>query len=263
MVDNSEMVSEFDTAGRHWVNADGFLAGLHRVNLFVGGYGSGKSEIAVNFTISLVREGKKVSIADLDIVNPYFRSREARGVLEKEGVEIFLPALTMAASDLPLIQPEVRGALKNSDGLFVLDVGGDPVGARVLASFADVLVPGEYDLFFVLNSRRPFTGTAEEVVQLINEIEIAAGIGVTSLVVNSHLIDETNADIIDEGITLAQEVVRKIGKSIGFVALERRLTKEFDFSRCPYPVLLIDRVLLKPWEIAGKQAPELLKLRGE
>jgi hypothetical protein len=250
-----------DKGGRcRWFNARDFLAGLRRINLFAGGYGSGKSEIAVNFALSLAEQGRQVAIADLDIVNPYFRSREARTVLESRGVRVLMPPVSMMETDLPMIGPEIKGALANEDSYLVLDLGGDPVGARVMASLNSGLNREEYNGFFVLNSRRPFSGTVEEVEGLISGIEAAAGLPITQLVVNSHLIDETSAAVISEGIELAEKVSQQLNKPVGFVVVERRLSAELKLERINYPVLVLDRLLLKPWEQAELLGPQRFKI---
>lgn len=245
---------------KRWFNADGFLSSLRRVNIFCGGYGSGKSEIAVNFAISLREEGKGVSIADLDVVNPYFRSREARKLLEGLGINVLVPPEEVMASDLPMLQPEIKGALFAGEGFVVLDLGGDPVGARVMATIASGIEPFGFNCFFVLNSRRPFTRTVKEVVELIKEIENSSGLQITHIVVNSHLIEETTSLVIEEGIELAEMVGLKTGKPIGFVALEQRMLEDFAFEMCPYPVLVIERLLLKPWEKGEGLGPQRFRI---
>uniref|UniRef100_A0A7V3PUG8 Cobalamin biosynthesis protein CbiA n=1 Tax=candidate division WOR-3 bacterium TaxID=2052148 RepID=A0A7V3PUG8_UNCW3 len=247
-------------AGARWFNASEFLSGLRRINLFAGGYGSGKSEIAVNFALSLAEEGRQVAIADLDIVNPYFRSREARAVLEARNIRVLMPPVTMMETDLPMLGPEIKGALVNEDGYLVLDLGGDPVGAKVMASLRNGINSDNYCGFFVLNSRRPFSSTVDEVRGMIRGIEGAAGLPITELVVNSHLIDETSAEVIKEGIKLAEGVSQVTNKPVGFVVVERRMLKEVAPENIPYPVLILDRQLLKPWERAELLGPKRFKI---
>ncbi len=246
--------------GEFWVNADGFLINLRRVSLFCGGYGSGKSEVAVNFAVSLAEMGKQVVIADLDIVNPYFRSREARAVLASYGVRVLAPDSTVMESDLPIISPEIKGAIVAGVEFVVLDLGGDPVGARVLSSIEEIKDQADFNSFFVLNSRRPFTRTVEQVWRLMLGIEESAGVPVTHIVVNSHLIEETDESVVREGIELAEAVSRLSGKPIGFVVVERKLFNHFTSDVGPYPVLVIDRMLLKPWEKPEKLGPAKFRI---
>ncbi|UCG42249.1 MAG: cobalamin biosynthesis protein CbiA [candidate division WOR-3 bacterium] len=234
-----------------WIGAEALLAGLKRVNVFCGGYGSGKTEVAVNFALHLSEEGRKVRIADLDIVNPYFRSREVRAALRARGIEVLVPEERLVNADLPIVSPEVKGALESGDQSVVLDLGGDPAGARVMASLSGGWEDGDYDGLLVVNSRRPFTGTADAVVKVIADIEAASGMRIGKLVVNSHLIDQTDRAVIEEGIRLAEEATGSSAATIAFVAVERRTLEDFDAEGCGYPVMVLDRMMLKPWENVG------------
>ena len=259
-----------------WFNADGFLSGLRRINIFCGGFGSGKTEVAVNFSLRMRELGRRVSIADLDIVNLYFRSREVREQLRGQGIEVLVPGGALADADLPVIVPEVKGAIEgqsskpesrmtietrspndaNGEGrtakgavpLVVLDLGGDPAGAKVMASIAEGMRPEDYSGLFILNSRRPFTATVEAAKRMMDGISAAARISVDRIVVNSHLIDETTAAVIEEGIALGEELARATGARIALVAVQRVMLDRFDAERCRYPVIVLDRLMLKPWE---------------
>jgi len=256
--------------GANWFNAEGFLSELRRVNIFCGGFGSGKTEVAVNFSLRMRELGRRVSIADLDIVNLYFRSREVREQLRSQGIDVLVPSEALVNADLPIIVPEVRGAIEgNAEGrtpnaevapvkspvsnvqsppLVVLDLGGDPAGAKVMASLAGAMQPEDYSALFVLNSRRPFTATVAAAQEMMDGISGAARIKVDRIVVNSHLIDETTAAVINEGISLGEELARKTGARIAFVAVQRALLDRFDAAGCRYPVMVLDRLMLKPWE---------------
>jgi len=130
----------------------------------------------------------------------------------------------------------------------VLDLGGDPAGAKVMASIAEGMRPGDYSGLFVLNSRRPFTATVEAAKRMMDGISSAAKIGVDRIVVNSHLIDETTSAVIEEGIALGEELSRATGAAIAFVAVQREMLERFDAAGCRYPVMVLERLMLKPWE---------------
>lgn len=231
-----------------WLNADALLGSVRQLNIFCGGYGSGKTEVAVNFALAMAGLGREVSVADLDIVNPYFRSREVRAQLREQGIEVLVPGEELVNADLPVIQPEIRGAIESRRRTVVLDLGGDPVGARVMRSIAARLEPGSYSGFFVLNSRRPFTADRAGACRMMAEIEAASGLGITDIVVNSHLVDETTPEVIEEGIALAREVAAETGTRVAFVTIARALVGHFDAAACGCPVLVLDRRMLKPWE---------------
>lgn len=221
--------------------------------LFVGNYGSGKTEVAVNFSIHAAQAGQRVRIADLDLVNPYFRCREAREAMEAHQIEVILPDAEYLHADLPILVPSVKGMIQQPDGLAVLDVGGDDVGATVLASLRSVFPEGGYDLLLVVNRSRPFTDTAEGVRRIKGEIEAAARMAVTGLVANTHLMDDTTAELIHEGLDLTREVGEACELPVAFVTAEEWLVEELDEERLGgIPVLPIRRRLLPPWRRGGQ-----------
>jgi MinD-like ATPase involved in chromosome partitioning or flagellar assembly len=163
--------------------------------VIVGGYGSGKSEVAVNLARHLAKsQPEPVAIADLDIVNPYFRSREAMKVLDAMNVKSIVPPGAQFYADLPIILPQIKGAIEKNEGKLLLDAGGDDVGARVLSSLSDAFVEGTYDMFLVLNANRPFTSTMDGCVKMINSIEQAARLKFTGLISNTHMMDDSTVD---------------------------------------------------------------------
>jgi len=170
-----------------------------RILLIVGNYGSGKTEVAVNLAIHLAAQ-QSVSIVDLDIVNPYFRCREAREEMEGFGIRVINPDGDYHAADLPIILPEIRGAVLKGDGKLILDVGGDDVGARVLSSLADVFAGQTYNMLQIVNAKRPFTGTVDGCLKIGSEIEAASRLRITGLVSNSHLLEETDAQTVLDGV---------------------------------------------------------------
>lgn len=134
-----------------------------RIRIVTGHYGSGKTEFVVNYAIELAKQGKNVAIADLDVVNVYFRSREKAEMLEALGIKVISGALGHNANlDLPAISAGVLGPLQDDSYDLILDIGGDSVGARVLARYKNMLVDGSYDLFCVFNGNREQTGTPKE-----------------------------------------------------------------------------------------------------
>lgn len=222
-----------------------------RVVLVVGNYGSGKTEVSVNLAIQLSRR-QTVSVADLDIVNPYFRCREARDEMERYGIRVINPTGDYHAADLPIILPEIRGAVQSEEGCVILDVGGDDVGARVLSSLADLFDERAYVMLQVVNARRPFTDTVEGCLKIRQEIEAASRLQVTGLVSNTHLMDETAADLISEGFDLATAVGREAGLPVAFVTADESLGREVEDGVGDCPVLRIRRRMLPPWKLKSK-----------
>lgn len=224
---------------------------LSRVTIFIGNFGSGKTEVAVNFALTLANVRPKLpqlSIVDLDIVNPYFRCREACEELDAAGIGTVFPKGEFKWADLPIILPEVKGVLENKDGLAVLDVGGDDIGARILSSLSDSIDKKECDVLFVLNISRPFTSDAKGATKMMNEVSEAGGIPITGLAVNPHLIQETAPELIYKGILMAEEVSKQTNIPIRFVSAIDEMIKELDLSKIGHPVLSLKRRMLKPWE---------------
>lgn len=219
-----------------------------RVVLIVGNYGSGKTEVAVNLAIRLRRQ-QPVSIADLDIVNPYFRCREARGEMESLDIRVINPEGDYVAADLPIILPEIRGVIQRGEGTLILDVGGDDVGARVLGSLADVFADRPYEMLQVLNAKRPFTETVEGCVKIKVEIEASSRLRVTGLVSNTHLLEDTDPATVLEGLRLAREVSQTAELPVAFVTVNESLRDEFDAQAAGCPVLWIRRRMLPPWKL--------------
>ena len=219
-----------------------------RVVLIVGNYGSGKTEVAVNLAIRL-SEQRSVSIADLDIVNPYFRCREARSEMEGFGIRVINPEGEYQAADLPIILPELRGAVQKGDGTLIFDVGGDDVGARVLGSLADVFTARPYTMLQVLNTKRPFTDTVEGCLKIGREIEAASRLRITGLVSNTHLLEETDTPTILEGLRLAREVGKTAELPVSFMTANEDLRGGFDTEEAGCPILWIKRRMLPPWKL--------------
>jgi hypothetical protein len=224
-----------------------------RVIIFAGGYGSGKTEVAVNYAIYLARQGRlPLNIIDLDIVNPYFRSREAARPLKELGINVIIPEGERCSADLPIILPQVKGAIENQSERVILDVGGDDVGARVMSSMADAFKPGDYEMLFVLNANRPFTSDLESSLKMKTEIETACRLKFTGLVSNTHLIDETDEDTILKGLNLAGEISKAAGIPIKFISAKADVLDKIKPEVLNCPVLPLERYMLKPWELKSK-----------
>lgn len=229
--------------------------------LFTGNYGSGKTEVSVNVVSSIATSGEKVVIADLDLVNPYFRCREARQPLEDLGVKVVAPSGDYHDADLPILLPEVRGAIANSELVTVLDVGGDNVGATVLSSLPDVFRNRDYTMYFVLNQNRPFTDTVDGALRFMDEIEAASRLKVGAIAGNTHLMEETDLEMVKNGADFCSEVAEKRGVPLVFVtapvdqlkavgyASEDELENQHPVYRddFPAPILPLKRIMLPPW----------------
>jgi hypothetical protein len=191
-----------------------------RITIVVGHFGSGKTEIAVNGALSLAGAGQAVSLVDVDLVKPYFRTREARDLLAGLDIEVVAPDGENATADLPIVLPRVRTLCRDEGRRVILDAGGDDTGARVLGSLSDVLRPAGADLLLVLNFRRPFTPDVPSAVAMAREITAAARLPVTGVVSNTHLMHDTTPAIVHEGLCMARETAAALGVDVRAVAVE-------------------------------------------
>jgi MinD superfamily P-loop ATPase len=178
-----------------------------RLTLFAGHYGSGKTNIAVNYAMLLAEEGKKVCIADLDIVNPYFRTKDSEKELAERGISLISSHYANTNVDLPAIPAESYRLVQDKSIYGVVDIGGDDRGAYALGRFADAIkAEGNYRMAFVINRYRPLTSTVEDTVEIMKEIEEASGIKFTCIVNNSNIGPETTRETVIDSLEFAEKV---------------------------------------------------------
>ena len=217
------------------------------MRIITGHYGSGKTEYAVNLAMQMAGEMENVALADLDIVNPYFRSYEQTKMLEEAGVHVIVTSCGGVA-DIPALNPAVMSIFQQEKWNGVLDIGGDPIGARVLARFAHMIREGEYDLLFVLNANRPETRTVELALEYLRNIEAECHLKSTGIVNNTHLCQETVLEEIFKGAQLAQALSEKTGLPIVHHAVQKKFAEQAA-AKLTEPVLPMKIYMKKPWEI--------------
>jgi len=239
-----------------------------RITIISGNFGSGKTEIAVNYAINLSKQIDNLHIADLDVVNPYFRCREAKKQMEEYGIKVIIPNLQYFYADLPIIIPEIKGLFENPENKAIIDVGGDKVGARVLPSFGKSIANNDYDLFFVVNKNRPFTDTIDGCKNIISEIENESKLKITGLIGNTHLIDETTPETIYDGYEFTKELSQTLNIPIKFIGAIDEVYDILDKSKIKDNVLRLKRLMLPPWlkgvDLLGitNINPALQKIKG-
>ena len=190
-----------------------------RIRIIIGHYGSGKSEFSVNYAVKLAEMGRKVAIADLDIVNMYFRSREKAEEMEDMGIKVIASKVNAPAIEVPSISPEVFTPLQDTSYDLILDVGGDQVGARTLGRYVEHFKEGNYDMFFVLNANRPETQTVEKALEYMVKIEDVSRAKITGIINNTHLLKGTSAEDILRGQKLALEVSARSNIDIKYISV--------------------------------------------
>ncbi len=194
-----------------------------KLTIFVGNLGSGKTEIALNFALFLVKQGYPTTIVDLDIINPYFRTRMVRHVLEHMGLKVVCPRGELANADLPSLSPAIQSVLEDSFDYGVFDVGGDEIGATILGRYKTFLLKDSYALYYVINQCRPFTRDKASIIKNIHFIEKSARLKITGLVSNTNLGWATDIETIFKGHEVVKTVAAELDLPVAFLSIRRDL----------------------------------------
>ncbi len=195
-----------------------------RITLFAGHYGSGKTNIAVNYALHLKETFDRVSIADLDIVNPYFRTKDSEGFLESRGIHLISSEYANSNVDVPALPAEAYAIIDDESVHAVIDVGGDDRGALALGRYApSILKQNDYEMLLVINKFRPLTPDCASTVAVMHEIEAAAGMKFTGIINNSNLGDETTADDVIGSVAYAKAISEASGLPIKMTSVKEDL----------------------------------------
>ena len=198
-----------------------------RLTLFAGHYGSGKTNIAVNYAISLAKEGKQVCIGDLDIVNPYFRTADSAKELEAAGVTLISPQFANSNVDLPALPAEAYRLVEDKSIYGIMDIGGDDRGAYALGRYVPAIKEeGNYRMVFVANCYRPLTRTPEDALAVMREIEAACGLAFTDIVGNSNLGPETTPQTVLDSVDFMEKLSTLSGLPIFAYTAESSVAKQ-------------------------------------
>ena len=198
-----------------------------RLTLFAGHYGSGKTNIAVNYALHLAAEGKEVCIADLDIVNPYFRTKDSAAVLEKAGVELISPRFANTNVDLPALPAEAYRLVQDKRVYGIMDIGGDDRGAYALGRYTPFIKEeNDYRMAFVANPYRPLTRTPEEALEVMREIEAACSLNFTCIVNNANLGTETTAEAVLDAREYMENLSSLSGLPLWLTAAEEKVAAQ-------------------------------------
>lgn len=198
-----------------------------RITLFAGHYGSGKTNIAVNYALHLAHLGKQVAIADLDIVNPYFRTKDSAPELAAAGIDLISPQFANSNVDLPALPAEAYRLVEDHSLFSVMDIGGDDRGAYALGRYAPFIkAENNYRMAFVANCYRPLTRAPADALEVMREIELACGLPFTALVNNANLAHETTAQVVLDSLDYMAELSRLSGLPIWMTAAEEEVARQ-------------------------------------
>lgn len=231
-----------------------------RIAIITGHYGVGKSECAIALARRFRANGdvRPVTLIDLDVVNPYFRSREARALLEAEGIGVIGNSLGIDEGvDLPAVPGTIVPLLRDRDRIVVIDLGGDPAGARALRQFRAHIPPDDTDVLCVINSYRPETATADRALSSLRAIEGEIGLPCTGIISNGHLLEHTTLEEVTAGLSLSTTLAARARIPIAYVAMHRTLAASIAASLGAMPLAAPDASLDLP-----DQTPPILVLDG-
>jgi hypothetical protein len=224
---------------------------IKRFTVVTGHYGSGKTNLSVNLALDLARTHDEVTLVDLDVVNPYFRSSDYTPLLAEKDVRVIAPTFAGTTLDAPSLPPAIYSAF-DSTGAVIFDVGGDDAGATALGRFSRDISALDYDLLYVVNRYRALTATPADAVALLREIEAASRLSVSGVVNNSHLKSETTVATVLDSLDYANQAAELLGVPLVCTTVPAALSHEFsdeiaDATYVPkkYPVEVYVRT---PWE---------------
>lgn len=218
-----------------------------RINIFIGHFGSGKTEVALSFLMNCFRDASNTAIVDLDIVNPFFRASDAHEVLKKLNIRLIKPIYANTNIDVPALPPDINSVLEDENINVVFDVGGDDLGARAISCYKNSIEKQDYELFFVVNTNRPLTSNKEKIKSMLQEIEATTRLKVTKLVNNTNLLSETKVHDILEGSKLVKDIANEHKIDFAFTCVTKNLKEELE-QRSQDSILILDNLITLPWK---------------
>lgn len=220
-----------------------------KITVICGHYGSGKTNLALNLAVDLSRQGENVTICDLDIVNPYFRSSDYPELLRRYNINLIAPKYSHSNIDIPALPPEIY-SIFNAEGKVIIDAGGDDAGAFTLGRFAPRLnESGDYDMLYVVNGYRALTRDAASAAEILADIQLASRLKASAIVNNSHLDDMTTADTVINSMPFVSEVAELTGLPVRFLTCP-----DFAYDKAVFEnaginddIYKISVLVTKPW----------------
>lgn len=188
-----------------------------KIYITVGHYGSGKTEFSVAYALHLKKTCDKVILVDLDIVNPYFRSNDAKELLQSHGITVIAPDYAGTNVDIPVLPAEVMRIFNEDDAKIVIDVGGDDDGAVALGRYKQFFDNSDYEMSLVVNTKRPLSSTVDEIIEMKENIELSSRLKVSNIIADTNIADETTKEIIEEGYDLVCKASSALNLPVKYV----------------------------------------------
>ncbi len=227
------------------MNEQFYFPFLRRITVFIGAYGSGKSEVSTNFAVWLARTGRKVTLCDLDMINPYFRSADAREQIVPLGVDLISPQFAGSNVDVPAMPSAVHSIFDQTDRYGVLDIGGEDLGARAVATLRPQLLKSEVAVYMVVNTSRPYTNTASQIARQARTLAAAAGMPLDGLVQNTNLLEFSEPQLLEAADAALEQAAAELCVPIVFKASLARCVPQ-SWLQSGQPVLLLRRFINYP-----------------
>lgn len=219
------------------------------ITIITGHFGSGKTEISINLALEARKTKAMTAVADLDIVNPYYRARDAREILNQNGIELIAPAERLAAADLPIVPGDMGRVIYDPEYKLIVDAGGDKDGATALGQFYNDWKDMKLEVLFILNANRPYVSTLEGAVETLQKIEAASRLKITGIINNSNVGSETTIQDVEKGLALCKELSDQLGIPLLTTMVPEHLSAESAGIEAESPVKVMTRYLKLPWEM--------------
>lgn len=220
----------------------------NRIHIFSGHFGSGKTEVALNFAVKQRKKGRKVTIVDFDIVNPYFRTNDAREILEENGIKVIANRFASSNLDMPTVPLDIMSVFDDTESVAVFDVGGDDDGAIALGQYRQYFNTLGYKMHLVVNTKRPLTKCAEELLEIARRIEAASGLKFTDIYNNTNLSSATDENTLFSNYAEIERLSQDMG-----ILIERNCGVEAALKNIPDKLrntaFKMDIYIPKPWEV--------------
>lgn len=221
-----------------------------KIWIFIGNMGSGKSEIAINFTAQKMKEApeRPIRLIDMDIIKPYIRLRDREKEITDLGINLILPDKEVRHMDMPIVPSHIYDHIRSDDFDLVIDVGGEENGCTTIAQFNDIMKETDLEVFLVVNTMRPFSNTKERILRTLHSLEKHSHLLVSGFISNTHLRFDSSQDAVLSGLKLLESVSEETSIPISMVAVWHKiLTPELQ-NEIAYPILPIRLFLTFPWE---------------
>ena len=226
----------------------------HKISVFIGAYGSGKSEVSANFSVWLAQSGYRVTLCDLDIINPYFRTSDAAAALSAEGVSMVSPQFAGTNADVPALPGGLLSVFDQKDLYGVFDIGGEDLGARAVATVRPRLAAADHAIYMVVNVNRPCTDTAARIVRQAYVLEKTTGLPISGLVQNTNLLEYSQSESIDYSDETIEQAARQLSLPVSFAAALPEAVPPA-WSAKSWPVLRLKRFIRYPGQALSAKQP--------